>query len=295
MAKLQMMIRVGRSAGRFDAKDSRASQFVADTLAETVVNGTRANVRVDFARLQKTLESAVNSELANAVRYASNNLIGLETARGVGRDGVPPVRNIYIAGVSQAEAAEGMRPTMGVSRARVFPAGSPFRNSGSHHVLQWHGLTGRTIRAKTQNKLKHFLHTGALRQVLRQNARSIAAGTGAVKVEYLAANGKWSARARSLQGKKVPVGKLRLTFLPRIHRSVLPGLHSGSLTSVDRSMRFEAMLGLPDDAWEKLRGPKAKSGFQRPEWHRPLLQPVFTYWTLFRLPARVEQVLNRIL
>lgn len=272
--EIKISIRVGRSAGRFNAGDSRASSFFADEVAKEALGSTVDSNYVRLRDLEGRLTRSVNAELTNAVRYATDRMIGQ----------LSPVGGTKTFHIEPSGQGVGLT-SLGIGR--------PIRQPGfsGAHSVEWGPLSPRTRKAKSKNKNNFFLHTGSLKQVLRRNAASIAAATGGVKFEVLKGD-----RYRPIDRKTdfIRIARLRMTFLPRIHRGFLPGLHSGNVGSFDRTMRFEAMLGLPTNAWEKLRGPQ-RAGFARPEWHRPLLQPVFTYWTLFRLPNRVASVLDRIL
>ena len=68
--------------------------------------------------------------------------------------------------------------------------------------------------------------------------------------------------------------------------SSLPGLSSGLWTSDSGNVGFEAALGIAGDNLTKLQGVKRK---------RPLMQPVFTYYTLFRAPAIVAAEAQRLI
>lgn len=271
---LRIKIRVGRSAGRFDAADSRASEFFANEVAKEALGATRDSNFVRLKSLEGELTKAVNTELANAVRYAADRMIGQKS------HGIQP----KVFHIEPSEDDVSLTAT-GIGRHLRIP------RFGGVNQVTWHPLSAKTRQVKEQNKHNFFLHTGTLRRFLKRNAHSIASATGGVKFEMLRDD-----RYKYITRKTdyIRIGTLRMTFLPRVHRGFLPGLHNGNVGSFDPTMRFEALLRLPMNAWQKLRGPEVR-GFRRPEWHRPLLQPVFTYWTLFRLPRRVSVVLNRII
>ena len=283
MAKdtVAMTIRVGRSSGWFRAQDSRASEFFADKVAEEALGSTRADRMVDAHKLQAQITKSVQSELEKAVRFAADKMIGTRSVLGhtthfhIGR---------HVPGGD-----------VGLSRSDFV---IPPREFGQQSPVAWHYITSSTrlrkgSAAKPPNPNAHnfFINTGELRRYLKAHAASIVQGTGVIRFQVLR-DGEY--RPLTRKTTMVRLGTLRVTFLPRVYKNFLPGLHTGSLASFDPSARFEAMVIDNQDIYKKLVGPK-KNGFQRPEWHRPLLQPVFTYWTLFRLPQRVSTVLDRAL
>jgi hypothetical protein len=133
-------------------------------------------------------------------------------------------------------------------------------------------LALKTIKAKKKNKHKIFLHQGPLRTYLRNNAARLIARTGKVKVRVLN-------DVKKLGDRATVYGSLEITMAPNVYPGTLPALKSGNWTDHSTSMAFERFLKITDRNIEKLRGKKV---------HRPLLQPMFAYWYLHRVPQAVS-------
>lgn len=283
-SKLQMHIRVGRSHGTFNAADSKASNFFVNALEHESVAVTRSDRVVELKALEGRLRSAIEGELAEGVRYATQYMMGQTS--GNSQD---PDKTFRIYG--DKETGDASLSSRGRGRLMLKTPG--MNTTGA---VRWANLTWSTRRRKRQNKNKFFVHTGELQRSLTSMARSIINKTGVVRYQLVEAraDGGVVSSNRKIRQKIIPIGKLRITFLPNIYRGDLPGLASGNVTAFDPAMRFEKRVGISGEILQKLQGAN-KNGFQKPEWHRPLLQPVLTYWTLFRLPRRVGTAMNEIL
>lgn len=282
--KLNINIRVGRSSGKFNASDSRASKVLVDAIAQQVAEEERLRLLVNVKTLKERLSAALENELLSAFQYLSQNLIGQSS---------PDIASTMDGYKSFSIRTNGDESSI-YNRKQ---AGMNFANlskfPGAKNFIRWKVLTRRTVKEKRANNNKFFLHTGSLRRTLASSfARSWVKGTGVVSMSVQEDD---TYRRMKASDKRLPVAKLRMTLLPRVFRGDLPGLSSGRISDFNPNMGFEKRLGINGTILEKLAGVQRVGNTSKPEWHRPLLQPVITYWTLFRLPRRAAQIFDDIL
>lgn len=268
MAKhpLLMTFALGRNTAKVNAENSYAVDLVANALGEMSVEYARRETKLNLTAITKRLKQTVETAYTEAVRYAARNMMGRRSPRAWGEDPDP----IEI------------RADIGAGR-------------GTRELLaEWRPLSIQQIRKQTGDPTakygKFFIDTGGLKSELLGMARQMVKKTGSIKVQVRDADtGAWRKPLKST--KIIPVADLKLTLLPNVYPSHLPGLRSGQSDDHNNNMKFERSLGLSEEAITKLRGPMI--GRDKGLYHRPLLQPVFTYWTLYRIPAIVQEALNR--
>ncbi len=270
MSNVTVDIRIGSNSKTFDAKNIQqlGGFFLQSILGEAgkdVVNAVQFNL----SKLSKSLALNVENSYLSAVQFAANSMINLRSPKGAAnRQGMVDVRG-------------------------------PRDEDGSDTIAHWKPLAPRTIRE--QNSIKQekssgrfFSQYGNLRHELLGTAKRIVKSTGVVRVVFNKQSGRRKIRETDT---KVHIADFKIIVMPNIGRSVLPALGRNVRgftldQQYDSSLTFEKKLGISDASIRKLRG--AGSGnFVIPGTHRPLLQPVFTYWTLNKIPRVIANSLDR--
>lgn len=257
MSKLKLNIRIGRNYRTIDAESPLATRFITDEIIGEIGEAVSERVKINLSTLQKTLRFRIEQAYVSAVHFAAKNMIG-RTNR---------------LGQKQIEITD--------------PDGEGIT------LARWNQLAPRTIHEQrairnTKDSGKFFSQTGALKAELLQMARTMVKRTGVVRVLYRN-RGKF-AKITS-QTKSVPLADFTITLMPSINRASLPGLISGRSDDHDTQLTFERKLGLSPQAIRKLKG-AGRGDFIIPGTHRPLLQPVFTYWTLNRIPRTIAAAIT---
>lgn len=245
---------------------------------------------VDVPALQARMDRAIARSLQRAVNYARLNILGTMSASGSERS---PTQ-IYFDTIGDADGNEAL------PRAGRYYWYRPAPHIRKIPKIEWEPLSTRTRLSKIKSgksrndALRHYLNTGALRRDLASMATQITQATGTVKIGYIKNKAKrFSPIARQ---RVVQAGRLQLTFLPNVPLSYLPALKSGDVRAVDRQARFEDMLPLDADSKEKLKGWSPGEAAPTPrQVHRPLLQPIISYWVLNKTPELVSSAISRSL
>ena len=284
MAKGDIFVtfQIGRNSGRFDASKTDGSKQVSKAIARKFVELGQEHMRIMVNEFTKSIKKVIEDSYTEAVRYAANNMIG--------------------------RASRGTPKTNGRDSTFVVTIGGDLNQLP---VANWRQLSKRQVLKQNGGKPgigKYFLDTGHLRSYLLRFARNMVKNTGVVKVQVRGEDGvSWTNPGKTLTSiplarsdkvvaedgtisKKIPVSNVRLTILPNIYPSRLPGVKTGNVRDHDKSMGFETALGLSPDIVAKLRGPVIPG--QPDIYHRPLLQPVFTYWTLYKIPGLIRDDLS---
>lgn len=265
--------RIGKNSGSRDASGTGAAQAITDAVAADAGRIAREGTLVNLRGLNARLQRIIETEYAQGVKYAADSMMG-QISDGA-RDKVFGFNNTGF--------------NTDIPRYKSFQLNSKPFTTG--HVT-WAPLSRTTVRRKIAGGLsvdrarRYYRNTGKLRQELLAQARQMVKRTGVVRITF-----NDTGRFAPIKDRKalIPVGRLRITLLPKTSRSALPGLASGNLGDVDRKMSFERSLGLSPDAITKLQGPMSR-GYNLA--NRPLLQPVFTYWSLFRIPQKIAGALD---
>lgn len=251
---LKITVNIGGRRITENATTNRAMNAFRNGVMGEIIDRSGREVNVNVGRFAKTLYKLVEASYANAVAYAAKNMVGKPSPKGL----------------SNRTANGGMVEV---------------KDPDGDTLAFWKVLSPRTV--KEQNKVsasagsgRFFRHTGALRLDLLGMARKYVKNTGVVTVTTTGklrdARGRFTSAANVTN--VVPLGDLQIRLMPNIRTGMLPGLLSGQNTDHDPTLSFEKRLGFSSEALQKLAG----SGM--PGGHRPLMQPVFTYWTLNRIP-----------
>ncbi|WP_454287257.1 hypothetical protein [Rhizobium arsenicireducens] len=276
-----MTFKVGNHSGVAKGSMEEGAFEFAEALGKDLADRAQENTSVDVVALQKRLDSRVSRSINEALNFASKTMVGTKSSQSSGDRGSPT--QVWFNWDE-----------------RDLPAVNPnaYRRDemeGRRGSISWQALHYRTIQKKryavkplsrrsTAEASRHFIHTGKLKTELVSLASNIVQKTGTVKIGYIKTQAK---RYNIYRGhaSRLKMGKLQLTFLPRMAVRYLPGVKNNDVSDFDPSMLFERSLGISNSSLDKLRG--------RGETHRPLLQPVFTYWVLNRIPRLVAGTINR--
>lgn len=262
LSKILITFAIGRNVGKFDATQTQGALELADAVAETGIAFAKSQTFLNVEKIVSRLKQTVESAYTQAVQYAAARMIGRKTRRAWGKPNRTPLTYLN----------------------------SPEFAEDSVRIATWYPLSIRQIRKQGGTDTGTFFHdTGKLRGELRAMARTMVKRTGVVKVQ-VKDHEKDRYRVPPRLLKEVSVADLKITLMPNIYTSHLPGLKVSNVQAFDSGMRFERALGLSDEMITKLRGPVIPG--QGDLYHRPLLQPAFTYWTLFRIPSVVEEALT---
>lgn len=259
MSKLKLNIRIGANQKTVDP--SVGASIIADEILGEMTSNIKNTVSLSLSKLAKNLPKVVENSYVDAVNYAAKSMIGTKSPRGADNR-------------AANDAKVDIRDPDGEGLV----------------LAKWQVLSPRTI--KEQNQIRgtkssgeFFNRTGQLRSDILSMARSMVKRTGVVRVQYEGtlrdARGRFTSVSRST--KKIGLGQFRITLMPNINRASLPGVISGNYADHNPELTFERKLGFSPQALNKLRG-ATRASFVIPGTHRPLLQPVFTYWTLNRIP-----------
>lgn len=254
---------IGRNVGKYDASNTAGSQTLKTTIMEVMSRRVTDNMKVDVKKTLTRLERVVEAAYVEAVEYAANMMIGVASPRGLDFQ-----RTYTKADGGLEKQAKSIR-------------------IGGVPVANWTALSGRTVREQnqirgTKDSGKFFLQTGELRRQLITMARSMVKKTGSVSARILNDETQKYIKIKATD-TVVTLGKFRITLLPNLYPNALPALRG--VTTYNSDMKFERAIGLSEDMITKLQGPRFKE--QGDLYHRPLLQPVFTYWTLFKVPKLI--------
>lgn len=263
LSNLSLTVRVGKTTKKFDASQQGfGTEFIVSEVLEEIKDSVDAATKVNLNKLAKNMPKVVENSYVNAVSYAARSMIGTLSPRGA---------------TERSQPVEILDPERDLT------------------LTYWQALAPRTIREQNQIRNekgpgRFYMQTGTLKAELLSMARSMVKRTGVVRVSYKGALRDARGRFASLATtkKQVKLGEFVITLMPNINRAAIPGMISGRASDTDKDLTFERKLGLSPDAIRKLKG-ASKGSFVIPGTHRPLLQPVFTYWTLNRIPQVIAR------
>ena len=266
-----------RNARGLDLEEG-LEQF-AESLGTELIDRAAENSTVDTRILQTMLSQRVTRSIEEAMNFASKTMVGSKSFVGGSGDRGPPSK-IYFNWDERDLPA-------------INPNAYTREGMGRSGMITWQALHWRTIKRKrnvgrfgkksTDEARRFFIHTGELKAELLTLAKNITNKTGTVSIQYRK-NAKRFNPYRG-QNRRLIVGQLQITFLPGVGVKQLPGVRSGDVSDYDPRMLFERSLRLSSGALAKLAG---KSSV-----HRPMLQPIFTYWMLNRIPRLVAGTIQR--
>jgi hypothetical protein len=289
MAGVKVTFKVGNRRGVMNQDVDAQNSFV-DAMGDETTRKASVNFEVDVPRLQRVLDTRISASLKQAVTFAAMNMIGVKS--NVNTQGrADPTKILFNMGEDRGDQGEGDKPLINPSSglAKVF--------GSQGFELQWAALSRRTIMKKStpiggrsyrgtsprEEAKKFFTHTGSLQREIKNLAADVVGRTGSVKVYY--AKGENTKSLRIMQNQtRVRVGQLQLRFLPKVPIRTLKGFLTEDPTYTDGTTAFEKSLGLSPAALVKLQGIEG--------YHRPLLQPVFSYWMLTRIPSLVGTAIS---
>ena len=277
-------ISIGRTRERIGTPDKRMSEMVSRAiLGDISEDGAEFTMRsmVDRTDLANKLRRTIETEYVKGVQYAVSGMIGTTSPGGV-RDGVTMHSSAYktfrTLGRPIDTESRGFTQLLDNGRTQDLIK----RPNGP---LRWQALSRHTRERKKHNRF--FEDTGALSKMLRSKALNIVRKTGVVRV-VVTTKQRRDSRGRFLPNERVmPIANLEIRLMPSIPRSMLPGLTANNFGVVDRNQAFEKAVIADELALRKLAGPERRKDIQR-----PLLQPIFTYWTNYYVPARIAQILR---
>lgn len=286
---VKVSFKVGNHFGvRKGAAEDGVEQFMT-AVGDDVAAKAENNIRVDTKVLTNELSGRVDRSLQAAVNFAAMNMIGVKSNVRADKSGkAPPTRFSF-------DWDEPINPTSANINDAYRKATGTFL--GSQGSITWKALSSGTLRKKAgdhrasnakgrpqEAAREFFKHTGELRKELKALASSISKKTGTVRVGYIKNKAKSFNAYRSRQ-RFVSVGQLRITFVPDLQMRYLRSAQSGNLDDFDPNVMFERSLGISAESIKKLRGVNYV--------HRPMLQPIFTYWVLNRMPRLVGGAISR--
>jgi hypothetical protein len=262
LSNLKITINIGGRRVTEDGNSNRAMNAFRNGVMGEIIDRAGSSVNVNLGKFAKLLPKLVEASYANAVAYAAKNMVGKPSPKGL----------------SNRNANGGM---------------VEIKDPDGDTLAYWKVLSARTV--KEQNQInpsagsgRFFRRTGDLRLDLLGMARKYVKNTGVVSVKTTGklrdARGRFTSAANV--NKIVSLGEIQIRLMPNIRTGMLPGLLSGQNTDHDPSLSFEKKLGFSSEALKKLQG----SGM--PGGHRPLMQPVFTYWTLNRIPKVIAGAIS---
>lgn len=284
---VKVTFQIGGRRGLVRNSDSESQSDFVNALGKEVVKKAADNIGVDVRRLENVLQLRVKRSLENAMNVAVNNLMGTKSAMSTrlpnqakelkARTKAPPTKIFFDLGDNELPS--------------VNPSKKSINEMVNSSYVEWSALSQRTIIKKSEGgkagkgttpreeARRYFIHTGALKKELQGIAKSITTKTGTVKIDYIKEDAKTFSVYRG-RAKKVKVGRMRIRFLPKLQIKNLGGFLSGDpADDFDPRMLFERSLGISEGSLEKLQG--------RGLAHRPLLQPIFSFWALNRIPKLV--------
>lgn len=284
MSNVKVQFRIGKeSTSTFDAVNPLGAANFIQEIRNEMSKDLREIAEFDIDYLKRTLPHVVEDSYNDAVNFAAKRMIGTSSPRG---RPVETRNNVY---------KDIRGPAVEITTATGKDAnGESILSGGTSVIARWKALSTRTI--KEQNALTgvrnsglFYLQTKSLQNELLNNSRSIVKRTGNTQVQYRQ-GGRFAAITAA--SRRVSVADFKIIILPNVSRGTIPGLVSSNPLDVDSSLSFEKKLGLSADAIKKLSG-ASNGDYVIPGTHRPLLQPVFTFWTLFRVPRVIAGALAK--
>lgn len=255
-----MAFRIQINISRNRAPTVQIRQALEERVMEVAVESTQRTLMVRMDGLEARLRKAVEDSYTQAINYAANSMIG--TLSPYAQD-----KRVYMP------IPLDSRPIPGVPDHVIW---KPLTQATRVRKLNYLHRIKRTNRDQSRGAVKFFVHTGRLRQQLKRFARNYARHTGLLQLFVRTEKG--NIRASRRRGT-MPVGALRMRVMPRVPLTALNPENSDM-------MRLEQVMGIPNygenSAFNKLAGRKT---------HRPLLQPVMTFWTAYYIPNVITNAL----
>lgn len=292
----------------------RAANYIGETFIGTIYGGRIALIDVDDIRSATGLPSlvsrtrSVGSRLERRGQSDQQYFRDLYARAVVGGTRGSPSRlragDVAVASVARlADIAERFAsPGEQAKSINIF--GHELQQRYSIPYIRWQPHTGNYLRQKRKlsplsGRANFFLYPGRssggsiykLKRYFRERAgRRILRATGGVRVLMVPRNRAESVFFRSGRGTRVPIrsilAELRVTFLPKIPIGMKNRLLAGGPGVGHNYVDFEYQV-FPKIIADKLSNPEYT------ERHRPLVQPVLSWWLVHRLPLVMQQVVVR--
>ncbi len=241
------------------ATASKITTAMMNRLLDTVSTGTAINLD----RIAYKITNAVRKAYISGINFAARNMIGTSSPRGA-------------MGTKEFTSNFFSRNTAGEVNVGKVPGG----------VVEWRSLSGPTIKEKGHNLF--FINSHELKSKLAAMAPAIVDNTGVVTVKRQKLRNKAGYFAPGQSKTRITLGEVEIRLMPNISPSLLPGIGHNSLTNADqdKTQKFEAKVINDPDVLKKLKGPLGA-----PERQRPMLQPIFTFWTKYYIPNQIRKIL----
>lgn len=257
-----MKLRFGRLTTTVAMESPDIAKHIASNIREFIVSDASEKAKINVGKLARNLDVVVATAYRKAVEFAAYRMIGRPSPKGLDA-------RQYNGGRARIVGPEGLT------------------------IANWQVLSARRIKEQnarngTNHSGKFLLDSGELQDDVLRIAKNYIKSNSVVKVTYaerLRSKGKFVSALSAGEGQ---LGKVTIRLLPGIREALLPGVQSGSPLNTDPSLGFEQALGFSGEALEKLKG-ASNGGFIIPGTQRPLLQPVFTYWTLNKIPQVIAR------
>ena len=288
----RLSFRIGSEQASSDSFDQNFSDKLESAIIGQIITRVPAVRVVDRDKLESRLKRVIEQEYRRGIMYGVNNMFGRISPNEL-RAGEVMHTNRPIVFGSLGDNSTANNLDMDLFPDRKGP--SLRRPTGR---LEWKPLSRHTVKRKFaargkdasafREARKIYEDTGRLKRWISRYALAIVRKTGVVKVRLNVKQER--VRGRFVKQKKVPLGNLLITLMPSVPKGLLPGLASGNFGQVDPNMGFESRVISNSDVMKKLRGSE-----RRPDTHRPFLQPIFTYWTQYYVPARIALQIRKFL
>lgn len=283
---LKISWEIGKSSGKSTGPGKLPKAF-EEALKNRILHHAEEKVNVSVFRMVNWIERLVPTEYARGIEHAVRNLMGTESRGGQGKGGqFTTEATTFSVFQNDEQTAIGVKPPRQLGKVDA-----TFRyRTKVPSAFQWRPLSAEWMKEKGNRK--YFVNTGDLRGSIRRIATGYVKDPGkAVKV-FVTRKDK-NGRLRDASGRftKVHTHDMKIRLLPNINPTYLPALMGSKNGKWDPNVGFEKALGFRGLDLEKLRGPRLDFGSEdrNVHVHRPLLQPVFTYWTLFQIPNAIAR------
>jgi len=257
--------------------DKDSAEKIADDILQEILDQARHSKKVDRKALTAPLRTAIREGYVQGVNWAIKNMIGVTAPRGIGTE-----KQFNSFGTTISKDEGGIAPPRG--------------------PLMWETLANSTLNRKMESGKSYkdaasfFVDTGKLRSKLQRMVRGMVNNTGVVAIRsderrVKELNTK-TGRLRIVRQRrdKVALDDITITLLPRVPLTLLPGIQARHFGVTDPDQGFEQLLISDPEVLEKLKGPGGGHAAQR-----PLLQPIFTYWTLYQIPNAIQKTIRKVL
>ncbi len=273
---MDVTFKAGRGTTKFKVGSNAFVERIKKDLQETYSKTGDTYTYEQMVKTKGRVERAAKRELNKLIPFVTDSIIGRTQSNPSGVNIFPS----FIAFDKNNDLYRRSTLPRGVTvNSTLSPAGG--LKGG---VLKWRALSPVTLKKKRQNKTSYFLHRGGLRRFLKSKAGQLIGRTGDIRIQIVLPKG-----ANKKDQRVRYNGQLIVHLMPNTYARRLPGLASGVWSDSNPDMGFEQVLGIGGLNLAKLTGKahfrnKAGEAFQ----HRPLLQPMFAYWYLHRIPQAMS-------